>query len=564
MKDDAELLRSYAEASSEADFAEWVQRHLNLVYRAALRQLGGDAHRAEDVTQRVFTLAARRAGQLSRHPALTGWLYTTTHLTVREILRAERRRQRREQEAHTMHELFSDPGASTDWNQIRPMLDEAMQSLNQRDREILLLRFFEERPFAQIGAKLALSEDAARMRVERSLDKLRALLVGRGFASTSAALATMLTAEAGVAAPAGLSATVASAALAGSAVPLATGAAIGGVLQTLAFMSTAKTTAIVGVAALCAAGTGFYYSAAARETNRELTATHLREAEVEARIASLTRDLRTADQQVTSVDRDSATLFKAARGAVASAATAEAEAKIPITNDLVQVRYQQAKALQQSGQWEAALREFLWCYDVGMPQISSFSGVRHSGVLDAIKAIAAHDPEALTALRARRDRAGQEITAGTEVSNAISDFVSLNRVLGEEERTLQAFDQLPAGDPRRQTMAIYGHDPLIAARRYADVAEGTPYSLISSGFEASIGFAAPAQTGEAGAKYKENVVESTAQSIEVLAGIGDLAHARALIGRLLSYSNTDATMLAIKEHVERAGHPELASDLSKP
>lgn len=364
-----------------------------------------------------------------------------------------------------------------------------------------------------------------------------------------------------MAAPAGLSATVASAALAGTAIPVAAGAAVGGILQAFAFMSTAKTTAIVGAAALCAVGAGFYYSAAAREAHGELAAVRLREAEVESKVAGLERDLRAAEQQVVAVDRDSATLLKAAQGAVAAAAAAEAEAKIPITNDLVTVRYQQAKALQQSGQWEAALREFLWCFDVGMPQVASFAGVRTSAVLMDIKDLAAHNPEALAALRARRDRAGEEILAGDEIGNSIADFAALNRTLGEDERTLQVFDQLPAGDARRRTMAIYAGGLLLDARRYADIAVGRPYALISAGFEANLGLPASISARPG---FRDSIVQRTAQDIEVLAGIDDLDHARAMIGRLLSFHNTEETKLAIRQHLERAGHPELAADLAKP
>lgn len=401
------------------------------------------------------------------------------------------------------------------------------------------------------------------MRVERSLDKLRALLVGRGFASTSAALAGLLTAEAGVAAPAGMSATVASAALAGSFLPVAVGvgAGAGGMLQTLAFMSTAKSTVIVGAAVLCAVGAGLYYSAAARESHRELASVQLRAADLQSRITGQERDLRAVEQQVASVDRDSADLLKTAQGAVASAATAEAEAKIPITNDLVKVRYEQAKALQQSGQWEAALREFLWCFDVGMPQVASFAGVRTSAVLMAIQEIAAHDPEALAELRARRDRAGQQILAGVEMGNAFGDFSTINRTLGEDDKTLQVFDQLPAGDTRRRTMSIYAYDVLLANRRYADVAVGRPYAMISSLFEANLGLPASLSATPG---FRENVAQSTARDIEVLAGIDDLEHARALIARLLNYSDAESTKLAIREHVERAGHPELAAGLAKP
>lgn len=60
MNTDAELLGRYAESRSEAAFAEFVRRHLNLVYFAALRRTGG-APLAEDIVQRVFTEAARDA-----------------------------------------------------------------------------------------------------------------------------------------------------------------------------------------------------------------------------------------------------------------------------------------------------------------------------------------------------------------------------------------------------------------------------------------------------------------------------------------------------------------------
>ena len=58
MADDAELIRRYAEQRSEAAFAELVRRHLGLVYSAALRRLGGDAHGAADVAQVVFVKLA--------------------------------------------------------------------------------------------------------------------------------------------------------------------------------------------------------------------------------------------------------------------------------------------------------------------------------------------------------------------------------------------------------------------------------------------------------------------------------------------------------------------------
>ena len=176
--EDAELLHRYAANHDEAAFAELVQRYLSLVYFAALRQVGGDAHCAEDVAQAVFTRLARKASALTRHQTLAGWLHTTTRFAASEVRRTERRRLAREQEAYTMHELFpeSDPTARSDWERLSHVIDESLGDLSEVDREAVLLRFFAGLPLAQIGAKLNVSENAARMRVERALENLQALL----------------------------------------------------------------------------------------------------------------------------------------------------------------------------------------------------------------------------------------------------------------------------------------------------------------------------------------------------------------------------------------------------
>jgi DNA-directed RNA polymerase specialized sigma24 family protein len=94
MSTDAELLQLYAERGSQPAFSTLVERHLALVYSAALRQVGNNPHRAQEVVQTVFTLLARKVRPLSRHPALIGWLYTTTYYTADKLRRAEQRRER--------------------------------------------------------------------------------------------------------------------------------------------------------------------------------------------------------------------------------------------------------------------------------------------------------------------------------------------------------------------------------------------------------------------------------------------------------------------------------------
>src|SRR6266567_1895126 len=107
MPDDAQLLQRYAREKSEPAFTELVRRYLDLVYSAALRQVGGDAHGAKDVSQVVFTVLARKASSLTRHPVLTGWLYTATQHAAAKTLRTESRRRAREQKAHLMQQLLS-------------------------------------------------------------------------------------------------------------------------------------------------------------------------------------------------------------------------------------------------------------------------------------------------------------------------------------------------------------------------------------------------------------------------------------------------------------------------
>jgi RNA polymerase sigma factor (sigma-70 family) len=213
MTPDCELLRCYAETRSEAAFAELVQRHVNLVYSAALRQVNGDAYLAQDVAQTVFTDLARKAAALSRRATLAGWLYTSAHFAAARAARTENRRRNREEQFMREPTLESAPAA--DWEKLRPVLDDAMHELKEADREAVLLRYFENRQFAEVGAKLGLNENAARMRVERALEKLRTVFQQRGVAATTT-LASVISANAIQVAPVGLAGTLTTSSLAGA------------------------------------------------------------------------------------------------------------------------------------------------------------------------------------------------------------------------------------------------------------------------------------------------------------------------------------------------------------
>ena len=211
MTPDNELLDRYAKTSSEDAFAELVRRYVHLVYSAALRQVGGDTHLAQDVAQTVFTDLARKARSLSCRQTLSGWLYTSAHFAAAKIARTENRR--RDREEKFMREPIHENGPEADWEKLRPALDAAMHELRESDREAVLLRYFENRPFAEVGAKLSLNENAARMRVERALEKLRDILARRGI-TTSAVFATVISANAVHAAPADLASTLTNASMA--------------------------------------------------------------------------------------------------------------------------------------------------------------------------------------------------------------------------------------------------------------------------------------------------------------------------------------------------------------
>jgi RNA polymerase sigma factor (sigma-70 family) len=313
---DAELLRRFAAKRDEAAFAELVNRYLNLVYFAALRQVGGDAHRAEDVAQNVFTLLARKASSLLRHQALAGWLHTTTRFAASEAMRAERRRLVREQEAYAMHATSGDSGNDTEWDRLRPVIDEALAELGDADREAVLLRFFADQPLAAVGAKLQISNNAARMRIDRALDKLHALLAKRGVTSTAAALSAILATHAGAMAPAGLARNVASSALASLPAGVAAGA------WSIAIAGKKLATGVAAAALMVTTGVWVY------ET-REARAAEAMQAKTRSEVYALALRVDRAEREARAAINRSTTPRSAASADAPAAAPVEEEVRGP-------------------------------------------------------------------------------------------------------------------------------------------------------------------------------------------------------------------------------------------
>jgi RNA polymerase sigma factor (sigma-70 family) len=212
MSEDEQLLGQYTRDRSEAAFGEIVRRHIDLVFSAALRVVGGDSHLAQDVTQIVFTDLARKAWGLPAGVVLPGWLHRHTCFTAAKAVRTERRRQAREKTAMEMNTL--DDHTGPDWESLAPHLDEGLNELSAADRDAIVLRFLRQQDFRSVGAALGVSEDTAQKRVSRALEKLRGVLSRRGIALSAAAIGSLMAAEAVKAAPVGLAVSVTTTSLA--------------------------------------------------------------------------------------------------------------------------------------------------------------------------------------------------------------------------------------------------------------------------------------------------------------------------------------------------------------
>jgi RNA polymerase sigma factor (sigma-70 family) len=252
MSDDMDLVQEYVSRQSEPAFETLVLRHVNLVFSAALRQVR-DAHLAEEISQAVFIILARKAHTLGPNTILSAWLYRATRYAGADALKIERRRQRREQEAF-VQSVLNEPESEV-WTQLAPMLDDAMAELGEKDRSALVLRFFENKTAREIAGALRVAEPAAQKRVLRALDKLRAIIARRGVVFTTTIIAGAISAGSVHAAPATLAKSISAVAVAkGAAASSSTLTLIQGALKVMAWTK-AKTAIAVGAGMLFVAGT---------------------------------------------------------------------------------------------------------------------------------------------------------------------------------------------------------------------------------------------------------------------------------------------------------------------
>jgi RNA polymerase sigma factor (sigma-70 family) len=334
-KSDAQLLCEYAGQGAENSFAELVQRHTDLVYSAALRQVESPAVAAE-IAQNVFVALARGAAalapRLAAEASLAGWLCRSARNLSLNHRRDEFRRTTRERLA--MEQFISTPDDAPDWERLRPVLDDAMSELSEADYDALVLRFYNNQDLRSVGAALGVSEDTAQKRVARALEKLREHLSRRNVTAASAALAVVLSANAVHAAPAGLVAMISTATatvVAGAAVQTSTAIAA---TKTIA-MTTLQKTLIATV--LVAAVAGGIYEAHEASIARSETQT-LRQQQ-----AALTRQVEQLQHE-----RDEAS----SRLALVKAEIAAAK-PVSNSNELLKLRGQVGSLRQQLNSSEA-------------------------------------------------------------------------------------------------------------------------------------------------------------------------------------------------------------------
>ncbi len=549
MESDATLTAAFVDGHAEPALRALVDRYIDLVYSAALRQVGGDVHLAQDVAQIVFAEYVRQCGALRGRESLAGWYYTTSHHVAAKVVRTERRRKAREQEAIAMDANARDDNGAVDWELARPVLDSAMHELSEVDREALVLRYFERRPVAEIGARLDVAENAAAKRIERALERLRDRLAKRGITSAAAGLAVALETQSVIAAPAGLATAVTASALTGTA------AAVAGAVGTIAFMSTAKMTVGLVALAVVAGGGAYVLRGRATQARAELSATTEQVGVLRKKVADAEASIAAARRRVTSVEDINRTMLAEAQTAKLQLASDGT----PITDEVVSARFRKAQQAMAAHDDATALKELLWCYNIGMPRISGMSAVRSTSIGMFGELAARHEP-ANTALRQIRDAAEARVKVSVDDYDAVDELARCNHALHDDAANFAWLDGLPKGDRRRQEIAMSSYEELLVAQRYADAVDGMPFAFVSSSFER---MKAELRNTDGRPGLRDQFVSTTLNGIEALAGAGDATHARDLAERLLAVDGSDAMRRQVQSRLERAGHPGLLGATDK-
>jgi RNA polymerase sigma factor (sigma-70 family) len=189
---DPELLAEWLGQHRETAFHTLVARYAGLVHATAKRACGGDDSMAGEVSQLTFIALAQKARSLTTCASLGGWLHLTTMMQAKNLIRKSQRENRKLQ--HLQAAMESEPPRpSTDvWQEMQPLLNDALASLSEKDRETLLLRFYRCLSVRETAETLGIATYAAQKRIDRATARLRGKLARRGCAAGGSLAAVLL------------------------------------------------------------------------------------------------------------------------------------------------------------------------------------------------------------------------------------------------------------------------------------------------------------------------------------------------------------------------------------
>lgn len=327
--------------------------------------------------------------------------------------------------------------------------------------------------------------------------------------------------------------------------------------------------ALIGSALVVAA----YVGGRSHHLGRNLQAAQAESATLEHRLAVAQARLAAARERVHTMDTENQRLIDAiAAGAIPPTGPPR------LTREALGARVRRGQAAEAAGDEAGAWAEYSACYDVGFRSRELVPGlVRLSRVF----------PPAREGLDDRRQRAEARVLSHPDDVETMSDLIALNSALGETARTLALYDRLPS-PALRQLQGTRGMlEVFIQARRYPDALRVLPYDYLQQGLDRlnpSDGKQAARETAQraiiaAGAGTEEQkqqrllalqrgreaqrqaTITESAVGVEILAGAGELPHAREIARGVLALHRSAATRALLEKHAARAGHAELLRDL---
>lgn len=252
---DQKLLQAWSGDRCERSFRCLVEHYADLVFGTALRRTRNRVL-AEEAAQNVFTALAHKGVALDGTGGLGGWLFRAALLEAAALVRRETRRERRMGELTELEEALRRGGGEPMTGEALELVDDSLAELPERDRDVLLARFFEGCSFSELAERSGRKEAAVRKQVSRALQKLNDLLAGHGLRVSTSVLVAGLGVMMATKAPAGMAGNLASGAMAG-----ASGVTAPGILTTIAMaMTTSKLTTILivgGVLFLVTSGASY-------------------------------------------------------------------------------------------------------------------------------------------------------------------------------------------------------------------------------------------------------------------------------------------------------------------